>query len=157
MAEHKYAIATSGINPPVIYKIVNNEWTNISNSNDIEMQELVNLGNAYDANQAEIKALTDEIHKIRPYADCYKSICSALGIEKDVLGYIERLRAALEEIRDLEDSCCPRCEGNGLLYADGKAHLLIENATTIACGKCGGTGRILPVDARDIAEHGLKQ
>ena len=60
--------------------------------------DMVNRVNAYDANQAEIKRLRDEIHKIRPYADCYKSICSALGIEKDVLGYIERLREALEKI-----------------------------------------------------------
>lgn len=62
------------------------------------------------------------------------------------------LLALLGQIIDLETECCPRCEGNGRLYADGKGHLLSENAETILCGNCGGSGRILPEDAQDIAE-----
>jgi len=65
------------------------------------------------------------------------------------------LLSALKEIRDLETECCPRCEGNGRLYADGKAHLLSENADTVFCGNCGGSGRILPENAQDIAEAAI--
>ena len=65
------------------------------------------------------------------------------------------LLAALEQIRDLETECCSRCEGNGRLYADGKAHLLSENADTVFCGNCGGSGRILPENAQDIAEAAI--
>lgn len=68
--------------------------------------------------------------------------------EKDLL-------EALEQIRDLETECCSRCEGNGRLYADGKAHLPSENADTILCGNCGGSGRILPEVAQDIAEAAI--
>lgn len=69
----------------------------------------------------------------------------------------EGLVEALEQIRDLETECCSRCEGNGRLYADGKAHFLSENADTILCGNCGGSGRILPDDAQDIAEQALSK
>ena len=68
----------------------------------------------------------------------------------------EEYKTALETIRDLETDCCHRCEGNGRLYADGKSHLVIENAPTILCGNCGGSGRILPEDAQDIAGQALK-
>lgn len=67
----------------------------------------------------------------------------------------DALLEALEEIRDLETKACSRCEGNGRLYADGKAHLISENAATILCGNCGGSGRILPEDAQDIAEAAI--
>jgi hypothetical protein len=85
VAEHKYAIATSGINPPVIYRIINNEWTNISNSNDIEMQELVNLGNAYDANQAEIKRLREALRSILPHAQENARFLNDLGKDSSVI------------------------------------------------------------------------
>ena len=63
----------------------------------------------------------------------------------------DALVEALEEIRDAEDRCCPRCEGNGNLYADGKTHLMSENAPTMACGNCGGSGRLQPENAQDVA------
>jgi len=69
----------------------------------------------------------------------------------------DRLKEALKQIRDLETECCPRCEGNGNIYADGKAHYMSENAPTIPCGNCGGSGRILPEDAQIIAEQALKE
>lgn len=68
----------------------------------------------------------------------------------------ERLREGVERIRDLDTECCQRCEGNGRLYADGKAHLINDNAATILCGNCGGSGRLLPEDAQQIAEQALK-
>jgi len=61
------------------------------------------------------------------------------------------LLTALEQIRDLDTECCPRCEGSGLLWADGKPHYPSEQVDTIICGNCGGSGRILPENAQDIA------
>lgn len=81
---------------------------------------------------------------------------------RKLCGIIDRAEAArkdlleaLKQIRDLETECCHRCEGEGNLYADGKAHYMSENAPTIPCGSCGGSGRILPEDAQDIAEAAL--
>ena len=68
----------------------------------------------------------------------------------------EKFKTALEKIVELETDCCPRCEGNGRLYADGKTHLISENADTIHCGNCGGSGRILPEDAQEIASEALE-
>lgn len=34
-----------------------------------------------------IKALKEELHEIRPKADCYNGVRKALGIEKDILGH----------------------------------------------------------------------
>ena len=65
------------------------------------------------------------------------------------------LLVALEEIRDLETDCCSRCEGNGRLYTDGKSHYPSENSPTILCGNCGGSGRILPEDAQEIAGQAI--
>ena len=82
----------------------------------------------------------------------------------DLCGRLDRAEAsnkdlltALEQIRDLETECCPRCEGNGRLYADGKAHHVSENADTIFCGNCGGSGRILPDNAQEIAEAAMTE
>lgn len=69
----------------------------------------------------------------------------------------KKIVESLEQIRDLETDCCSRCEGEGNIYADGKAHYMSENAPTILCGNCGGSGRILPEDAQDIAEQALKE
>ena len=76
---------------------------------------------------------------------------------KDLKSINDKLVEALEKIRDLETDCCPRCEGEGNIYADGKAHYMSENAPTIPCGNCGGSGRILPEDAQDIAVEALKE
>ena len=45
----------------------------------------------------------------------------------------------LEEIKNLGN--CRHCEGNGLLWADGKAHLPSYQGATILCGDCGGLGK----------------
>lgn len=62
----------------------------------------------------------------------------------------ERLEAALREIADLEDSLCQRCEGNGRLYADGRAHYPSEGAETRSCPICGGAGRIYDTEAAQM-------
>ena len=67
----------------------------------------------------------------------------------------DRLLDALREIRDAETTCCPRCEGNGNLYADGKGHYMHENAPTINCGNCGGSGRLQPENAQEIAQAAI--
>ena len=67
----------------------------------------------------------------------------------------DKLLEALREIRDAETTCCPRCEGNGNLYADGKGHYMHENAPTINCGNCGGSGRLQPENAQEIAQAAI--
>ena len=69
----------------------------------------------------------------------------------------EKFKIALENIVSLETECCPRCEGSGRLWADGKAHHQHEQVDTISCGNCGGSGRILPEDAQVIASKALKE
>lgn len=54
----------------------------------------------------------------------------------------QRLREGLQAIADSEGSCCMRCEGNGKLWADGKAHYPSYEGPTVNCGNCGGSGRI---------------
>ena len=44
----------------------------------------------------EISKLKAEVVEIRPYSDCYKRICKAIGIEKDILGYIDRLKKEVD-------------------------------------------------------------
>ena len=69
---------------------------------------------------------------------------------------VRRLREALEEIANDEGEACQRCEGNGKLWADGKAHLPSHNGALINCGECGGSGRIHR-DLQDIAYTALQQ
>jgi len=61
------------------------------------------------------------------------------------------LLAALKQIAEGETQCCPRCQGNGRLWADGKVHYPSEQRDTILCGNCGGSGRLQPDNAQDIA------
>lgn len=69
---------------------------------------------------------------------------------------IKDLVTALEEIRDAETDCCPRCEGNGNIYADGNTHYMSEHAPTIPCGNCGGIGQLQPANAQDMARAALE-
>ena len=52
------------------------------------------------------------------------------------------LLAACEAVVAAEERNCRTCEGNGRMYADGRAHYPSENAPTIACGHCGGSGHV---------------
>ena len=56
----------------------------------------------------------------------------------------------IQEIIDSQEEICNRCEGNGRLWADGKAHLSTYKGETILCGYCGGTGKV-------TKEEGLAQ
>ena len=67
------------------------------------------------------------------------------------------LLAALQEITDGESQCCSRCEGDGELWADGKAHYPSEQRETILCGNCGGSGRLQPENAQDIAQAAISK
>lgn len=65
----------------------------------------------------------------------------------------DELAAALAGERETEG--CRRCEGNGALWADGKAHLPSYNGATVRCPECGGDGRtILPltVDPKSVLD-----
>ena len=41
---------------------------------------------------------------------------------------------------------CRICEGDGRMYADGKAHYVSENAPTRPCFNCEGTGKVMAED-----------
>jgi len=69
---------------------------------------------------------------------------------------IRQIKPRLEQIIDDEGETCGRCEGNGAMWADGKAHYMSENCPTVLCGNCGGSGRIMGEDAKDIARAALK-
>lgn len=61
----------------------------------------------------------------------------------------ERLKAALNSIAQAESQSCQRCEGNGRMWADGKAHYPSDTRETVACTYCGGDGR-LAVDLEEV-------
>ena len=50
---------------------------------------------------------------------------------------------------------CPRCEGEGRLWADGQAHFYDASRPTKACLGCDGTGRIYDIDAmrKALVDH----
>jgi len=62
------------------------------------------------------------------------------------LDRLRRLEAAVKDDGLAESAdeyeCCRRCDGNGSVYADGKAHCYSEHAATMPCPDCGGEGRI---------------
>ena len=45
------------------------------------------------AKAAERDALREELTNVRPYADCYKEACRALGISNNIIGHVRDLRA----------------------------------------------------------------
>lgn len=65
------------------------------------------------------------------------------------LNAFDEMLAALSEIAGMQPVGCQRCEGNGRLWADGKAHYPSENLPTTACPICGGEGK-LPVDLDEV-------
>jgi len=68
----------------------------------------------------------------------------------------DALLLALKAIADNEGQCCSRCEGNGRLWSDGKAHLPSYNGPTTACPNCDGKGRTYP-DIQQIALDTIAQ
>ena len=70
---------------------------------------------------------------------------------------VESLRTALIRICDDEynSGTCPSCEGSGAIYADGQAHHYGEIVPCLPCDECGGTGRIQPRSADEIAADAL--
>ena len=55
------------------------------------------------------------IHEIRPYADCYKRVCQSVGIEKDIVGYIKKLRNSHDALLDaLKQAVCGNMGWKGI-------------------------------------------
>ena len=52
------------------------------------------------------------------------------------------LRTALEKIATYSGETCNRCEGEGELWADGKAHFATHQGEKRSCPDCGGAGAI---------------
>jgi excinuclease UvrABC ATPase subunit len=64
---------------------------------------------------------------------------------------LQELRDRIKELLNQDRENCPRCEGNGRLYADGKSHYYSENVPTVLCPHCGGSGKIfIELDADSI-------
>ena len=101
-------------------------------------------------------ALTPDHPFARFIVDACNGYHAALA-ERDALrAENEALAGALETIADTDaDELCHRCEGNGGIYADGKAHYYSEGAPTIPCPACGGSGRIVIIDTQEIARTAL--
>jgi hypothetical protein len=67
------------------------------------------------------------------------------------------LLAVLAEDQETPQSdSCYRCQGDGALYADGKAHYPSEHAPTVACPVCGGSGRT-PISDLALSEAGFRR
>lgn len=63
----------------------------------------------------------------------------------------------IAEIEHDAHDVCSRCEGEGRLWADGKAHHPLEYLPTKACPECGGDGRVLSGnEGRDVATEAQK-
>jgi hypothetical protein len=49
--------------------------------------------------EAQLANYRNELTNVRPRADAYKGVCKALGIEKDIVGYVNELQAQLAELK----------------------------------------------------------
>lgn len=96
-------------------------------------------------NQLDRPFHADDLKKAFP-----EDIVTAIDSHSILLEAVTTMRGALDEIADSEGVCCQRCEGNGRLWADGKAHHPNENMPTRPCPPCDGEGRIYP-DLKQIA------
>jgi hypothetical protein len=88
-----------------------------------------------------------------------RAIRDSYPLFREYIRYLERDRSAcleaLETIAEGERLCCQRCEGNGALWADGKAHYPSENMPTRPCPECGGSGKLPAEDPSEIASEVL--
>lgn len=107
--------------------------------------------------ESEIQYRSREIGMNDRWADMEKALDEWSHKYKQLEAEITRYKTALEQIRDLESNCCQHCEGDGNRYADSKSHYMSENAPTIPCGWCGGSGQVLPEeDTKSIAIKALE-
>ena len=75
------------------------------------------------------------------------------------------MRLSEQQLRAIEDPIvndapsCEECEGDGLVYADGKAHSPNECAPIVECPNCEGKGTCLPYEQQLILSltDGLRQ
>ena len=61
-------------------------------------QRIVHCVNSHDELVTENTVLKEAVHTLRPSAECYQRVCESLGIEKDILGYVNKLVTALESV-----------------------------------------------------------
>jgi hypothetical protein len=83
-------------------------------------------------------------------------VCKRMNDYAALQAKCERMETELKDIAENEGQCCMRCEGNGKLWADGKAHLPSYDGPTVNCGNCGGSGRIYQ-DLQGIANEALSE
>jgi len=67
------------------------------NAADLSREDLIRLLDGRDRaatqNLARAEKAETEMHRIRPIADAYRRVCQLLGIENNILGHVETLRA----------------------------------------------------------------
>lgn len=90
--------------------------------------------------------------------DASKILCD-LGASQiqasTLIDAVTKAREALEAIAGAEDTHCGRCDGEGRVWADGKAHYTPHNGALMACPSCGGAGKITSADVGQIAADAL--
>jgi hypothetical protein len=67
----------------------------------------------------------------------------------------DKYQTALERIRNAKTVCCPKCEGNGWVYVDGKPHYHPEEVPTVVCVNCGGSGWLRHKSVQEIVAGAL--
>lgn len=101
------------------------------------MKKVRNLSN-FPEKKEEAEAITSNPYLLKNYG---------FNQAREIIGELEVLRVELgvgkiREIIDNQTEICHRCEGEGKLWADGRAHSPNYKGETITCGYCGGSGRI---------------
>lgn len=104
-------------------------------------------------NAAEARELTKQYPDIPDRDDelQYREAIGYLSGMEDpaVKGLVE----ALGRLKDGHETC-QKCEGDGRLWADGKAHYSTYQGKTIPCSHCAGNGETV-ADSREIASNAL--
>ena len=108
-----------------------------------------------------MKAADDFKHKV---VDTYGGPVPNIAKEMQALELAivaeRKYRDAVSELMDavsVEGMSCPKCEGNGALWADGRAHLPSYRGETVTCAECAGTGKVRDQERTDKAIARLRE
>lgn len=73
--------------------------------------------------------------------------------ERDHLRAVNaELVEALGKIASENSQVCSRCDGGGALYADGKPRYPWEEAPTVPCPVCSGSGEVYELSMEDVQD-----
>jgi len=77
---------------------------------------------------------------------CSQEAFQALAVSAEFAAWLRERWAETSEL-------CQHCEGNGAVYADGKAHYYSSGAPTTLCPSCSGSGRVGGFSITDAADE----